>query len=532
MDEVTTQDKAARIILGALDREYPEAMGRLDNDGRQTVLDLARQIMNKVLNDPDTAKVAGDTASSVAVAPYPEESPEAETKEAPLDVIDPSISASVTDSVDIPEPLTPTPLALLPDPAPDAEIAVTALRPGEIPHDALPPVAPPPPRLRIEIERNARAGEPYRSTITARTVQGAAVEIRACEIPEEAGVRYEDGILTGESPVEGEYILQLTCMVEDGVTVPITTGTVLLVNPDPRSLWKNIPSDRDAPGWKVDSYSKFDRGASGRRLVAASQRGRSHAHTGGFRDDDVALHVTGPDGWNILAVADGAGSAKRSRIGSRVAVDTAVGVVADQLAKTESMWPLAALAEGSTDLTSFRAPAYQVLGTAAFEAVKAIEARAAAQGCEPRDYATTLLLALHRPLGTCELIATFWVGDGAIALLDMHGGARMLGKPDGGEFAGQTRFLDREAVKDGAEINRRIEIAVVPRFDALLLMTDGVSDPWFPSDAALYDSVSWQHLWSELAPLLDEPDAPEHLLDWLEFWSSGNHDDRTLAVLW
>jgi hypothetical protein len=78
---------------------------------------------------------------------------------------------------------------------------------------------------------------------------------------------------------------------------------------------------------------------------------------------------------------------------------------------------------------------------------------------------------------------------------------------------------------------RRIHVDAVAHFDALILMTDGVSDPRFPCEAALREREPWERLWEELAPLIAQADAAERLVDWLDFWSPQYHDDRTLAVI-
>ena len=418
------------------------------------------------------------------------------------------------------------------DPNGSSAVAETALHPGEIPAAPLPKVVPGPIRLLVDIESNAREGEPYRSAIVVRTADGVPALIVECDIPTGAGVHFEDGFLVGEAPGVGEHPVRLTCALEGlSPAAGLVAETVLVVNADPKTLWKTIESDRDAPGWKPDHASERVAGASGIRIIAASQRGRSHAHKGVFRDDDFAIRVTAPEGWNLIAVADGAGSAKRSRIGSRVAAETAVTVAASRVEAHAALWPITAIEANPQDLAGARTAAYHTLGAAAFEALKAIEGKATAQGFEARDYATTLLLAAHRRIAGGDLVATYWVGDGAIALFDAEQGVKILGKPDSGDYAGQTRFLDREVMAGGAEIMSRIHVAVVPRFDALFLMTDGVSDPWFPSDTVLMDAAEWRKLWTEIAPILDLADAPDKLTQWLDFWSSGNHDDRTIAVL-
>ena len=45
---------------------------------------------------------------------------------------------------------------------------------------------------------------------------------------------------------------------------------------------------------------------------------------------------------------------------------------------------------------------------------------------------------------------------------------------DGGEYAGQTQFLDRSIASD---FGTRIKIGHFNDIDAVLIMTDGISDP-------------------------------------------------------
>ena len=123
------------------------------------------------------------------------------------------------------------------------------------------------------------------------------------------------------------------------------------------------------------------------------------------------------------------------------------------------------------------------------------------------------------------------MGDGAIAAYGPRGKVRLMGVPDGGEFAGQTRFLDRAALTDQG-FAKRIGIGYYPDLTAVILMTDGVSDPRFETDNGLSDPVRWDALWDDLTPLLTEPEPEQALVGWLDFFSQGNHDDRTIALLW
>lgn len=202
---------------------------------------------------------------------------------------------------------------------------------------------------------------------------------------------------------------------------------------------------------------------------------------------------------------------------------------------------------------------YSLFQETASLAIKAIEQEAQAQNAPAKDYATTLLAAAVRREGAQTFLATFWMGDGAIAAYGPRGKVRLMGTPDGGEYAGQTRFLDRNALQD-KDFGKRISIGRLQDISAVLLMTDGVSDPRFETDNGLADATKWDALWDEIKPKLDDPGtvlslqeslqksdeklweslqnrlnehAPEiELLAWLHFWEPGHHDDRTIAVLW
>jgi hypothetical protein len=123
------------------------------------------------------------------------------------------------------------------------------------------------------------------------------------------------------------------------------------------------------------------------------------------------------------------------------------------------------------------------------------------------------------------------MGDGAIAAYGPRGKIRLMGTPDGGEFAGQTRFLDGNVLKD-QDFGNRVKIGKWQDISAVLLMTDGVSDPYFETDNGLADPARWDVLWDEIQPLLNDTAPDAKLLDWLHFFKPGHHDDRTIALLW
>ena len=134
-------------------------------------------------------------------------------------------------------------------------------------------------------------------------------------------------------------------------------------------------------------------------------------------------------------------------------------------------------------------------------------------------------------------MAAFWIGDGGLGLYDDAAcTVQLLGTPDGGEFSGQTRFLTMpEVLSNAQDMLRRVKFVLVQDFSGLVLMTDGVSDPKFGTDKNLGSGAKWREFWQDLNSTVDlRPDnaqAEEQLLTWLDFWATGEHDDRTLIVL-
>ncbi len=97
----------------------------------------------------------------------------------------------------------------------------------------------------------------------------------------------------------------------------------IIINPDPKSLWKNIESDRSDPYWKEDDVMTSSDFLD-KKIVVASKRGRSHANVGSFRDDDFAFKKINETGWSAICVADGAGGYPLTRQGSKLACDSII----------------------------------------------------------------------------------------------------------------------------------------------------------------------------------------------------------------
>lgn len=390
---------------------------------------------------------------------------------------------------------------------------------------------------------NARQSQPYSGTIAPAPGEPPVMLLDVVPAPELAlTCDLVTGQLSGTPQAHGDFSLSVHYrLLGEGADARHQTTATIYVNPDPRQLWKNIPSDRDAPHWKPDQAEQM-LAAGERRIIAARTRGRSHAHVGSCCDDDFFIHFDPNDGWHIAIVADGAGSAALSRLGSQLAVQGAGNHLRKLLGGAEGGQVLAAVAALQADESpQSRQMLHEALvatvGAAARQAMQALNDAAHAEpGRIPsvRELATTLLIGCARRCGDQYLCASYWVGDGLVGVYREGCAPVLLGEVDGGEYAGQTRFLDAGEVSHDA-LEKRVRYVLCDDFSAFMLMTDGVSDPRFETVAQLSLAGPWCALWSEIALALRpfDPDAQagQRLLEWLGFWSQGNHDDRTIAII-
>ncbi|EMY3087838.1 MULTISPECIES: PP2C family serine/threonine-protein phosphatase [Enterobacteriaceae] len=408
------------------------------------------------------------------------------------------------------------------------------LRPGEIPHkktEERSPAIQKAPDVSI-ILANARVGESFDALVDIITDSGVTAEVTDIHFPQDIGLLFckNEKRLKGTPAFSGNFDMTVKWSCP---SYPDNEKKLLfVVNPDPKSLWKVIDPPTDTPFFKK-SIDHRNITSPTVNIVAASRRGRSHEHAGTFRDDDFYINVSDESGWNVLLVADGAGSARFSREGSRIVADTVGNYLFSQL-KAEKGHEIKdrVLRWNSEDQRAVWDFMNHHFRQAALLAVHNISSAAIMAQDKVKSFSTTLLATVTFREGSELFAASFWLGDGAIAAYGPVGKVRVLGAPDSGEYAGQTRFLDAEAVSDTG-FSKRISIGKWNDVSHLVLMTDGVSDPWFETDNGLQNPTKWDTLMTELNPLLSVPDlASSQLVEWLNFFSPGNHDDRTIVVLW
>ncbi len=292
-----------------------------------------------------------------------------------------------------------------------------------------------------------------------------------------------------------------------------TLSIVLPISANPRSLWKDLPSDPAAPYPKAAYSETYLAGPAGSQLVAVSTRGRLHANVGGFREDDYRIAYL-PREQCALIAADGAGSAALAREGSRIAVDAA----------------LAALSTGLQVQGAETNPT-ALLANAAQAAFAAIQAQAHALSRPVSDFNTTLLIALCSVRAPHQ-VAALQIGDGLIAAKLKNGDwSAPLCECEYGEYHGQTHFLSALTATD-AELHKRIRVHQFAQLQTLLVATDGIVDPYFETESALLDAGAWKLFGQRLERALTngQSSSGEGLRQMLEEFTPGHHDDRTLAL--
>lgn len=341
--------------------------------------------------------------------------------------------------------------------------------------------------------------------------------------------------------VSGKYSFRLPMVdVQDSEGVDVTFQ--ITVYPDPKTIPIVEKPTPEGPYWKkdVDSFLEIFTKMN-LYVIGASRRGLSHLADGKFRDDDMCVEKISDTAF-VVAVADGAGSAKYSREGSKIAV-----VATKDFLKTE----LSNVTFAEFDKTQWAEVLIKSAKNAYDKICSASKERGQIDGGDEekwiKGFNTTLLVAVVYTVPNGDVnIVSFSVGDGAIV---WHSGARteLMSACDSGQYAGETLFLTARSVWRELEasrsdfISKRIKHISIQgselKAGTLVLMSDGVSDPFFATHDELRSSVEWSKFFAAKG-LVDikrkgtDESVKEELEEWLKFdGGAGHYDDRTIICV-
>lgn len=273
--------------------------------------------------------------------------------------------------------------------------------------------------------------------------------------------------------------------------------------------WRNLPSNARDPFAQPDQLALSMPGVADYKLTAASHRGKTHAHHGTFREDAAALAVT--PHWNLIAVADGAGTAPLARVGSNLAVTAALQAMKDSAPATPGVEDL-----GRTIWAGMKA---------AYQAVRDFAGR---ENVALTDLHTTLQLLIHWPHEQGTLLGLLHIGDGLIIAEGADGQYYMLTEPDTDpEDSGRTLFLTSGTIRQWQERTKVFQFD--ERLNIVAMMTDGLAGDLEPIAERLQPGL-FEPLRQRILcyPL---PQREQALLAFLSYDRRGSFDDRTLAVL-
>jgi hypothetical protein len=307
-------------------------------------------------------------------------------------------------------------------------------------------------------------------------------------------------------------------------------------SPPPAPVWKVLePEDKSDP---VEHQVCELRSRDGWTIVAASVRGKLHAHKAMWRDDAYAFDWV--DDWTVTALSDGAGSARLARVGARIACDEALKYMKEVLAGYR-LTPGAADTPEQADLDRVR----EALVKAAFRAKEGISFEAQKRQCASRDLHATFLLVVHTPFKENHLVGAIQVGDGAIGIYTQDDACRLMGVADHGQYSSETCFLTTPSIED--QFAQRVRFSIFKKgIRCLAVMCDGVSDDFFPEDKRLIElftgnpiqelkTKKGESVWGVMHKdkgVLKDPDGGKALLEWLQYEKRGSSDDRTLVLMY
>lgn len=265
------------------------------------------------------------------------------------------------------------------------------------------------------------------------------------------------------------------------------------------SLWKYKP----IPGNEPEPYEEYitESATLGEfHVTAARVRGKKHKHEGTNCDD--WFETRSIESFVALAVSDGAGSKKFSRIGARASCQGGMECLEKELKKLlrknreikkylgydmkDSRFQQAASLVAQAAQEAVLAARQNVINAYQKRRREVAYERVAGRELQLNDFAATFLLTIALPIENTDetFIVTCQVGDGITAAITREAPyeqmVTLLGDADSGAFSGETEFLTSSAVDSLQSLMGRTRVAR-KKLDVIMSMTDGVADDYDPN---------------------------------------------------
>ncbi|MDP5015799.1 protein phosphatase 2C domain-containing protein [Anabaena sp. UHCC 0187] len=211
------------------------------------------------------------------------------------------------------------------------------------------------------------------------------------------------------------------------------------------------------------------------RIVAASVCGTSHSKNQQLCQDAHHWQLLA-NNVLIIAAADGAGSAKLGKVGSMIAVETAIEHLSLQEITNDAL--------ANDDFLR------HLLTDTMLVARQAIETEADAGNNQLHDLATTLILMIATP----QIAAVAQVGDGLAVAKNSMGNLIALTIPSSGEYINETTFLTSPSALETAQVKlwreEIVNVGVLTDGLQMLALNMMVGEPHKPFFLPLFEFVA------------------------------------------
>ena len=216
----------------------------------------------------------------------------------------------------------------------------------------------------------------------------------------------------------------------------------------------------------------------------------------------------------VGVVADGAGSAKYSHVGSKLAVNTVIDLIARNFHKSEQKKLSPPSPEEKTK---------QMFTEIVQEVIAQLGKTAKQNNCDIKDLACTLLIFIATP----EWLVAMQIGDGLMVVRPQNSpDYQLLFKPHKGEFVNETTFVTCSHALE------EMQVKVIPSPEFIAAATDGLENVAITLKDCQPFPRFFQPLETYLQSTTDPNQEAEYLVNFLqsEALNKRTSDDKTLLL--